>query len=67
MKGTFLFVLLLFGVFPATAQDIIKIMFYNLLEFLTALPGDRATILQNVLNEHGPDTHSTGCKFLKIH
>ncbi|MFT7072732.1 T9SS type A sorting domain-containing protein [Patiriisocius sp. Uisw_017] len=30
-------------------------MFYNLLEFPEALPGDRSTILKNILNEYNPD------------
>lgn len=37
------------------AQDVIKTMFYNLLEFPTASPGSRDQILQNLLNEYDPD------------
>jgi len=50
-----LFVLLFITGANVFSQDIIKTMFYNLLEFPEALPGDRSTILQNILDEYEPD------------
>jgi hypothetical protein len=41
--------------FQATAQETIKTMFYNLLEYPSALPGGRDIILQNILDTYEPD------------
>ncbi|MAP55533.1 hypothetical protein [Altibacter sp.] len=50
-----LYITLMFFGFTLSAQEVIKTMFYNLLEFPSALPGSRAEILRNVLNEYEPD------------
>ena len=47
-----LFVLFTLGV---NAQDTIKTMFYNVLEFPSAYPANRADILRDILNEYDPD------------
>ncbi len=46
--------LVLFGNL-AVAQEIINVMFYNLLEFPISSPGGRDVILKNILNEFDPD------------
>ncbi len=37
------------------SQNPIKVMVYNLLEFPSALPGGRPTILMDILNQYNPD------------
>ncbi|WP_151673144.1 endonuclease/exonuclease/phosphatase family protein [Patiriisocius marinus] len=52
------FVLLFLGLcmsFNVSAQETIKTMFYNLLEFPEASPGGRGTILKNILDTYEPD------------
>lgn len=41
--------------FNVSAQETIKTMFYNLLEFPEASPGGRGTILKNILDTYEPD------------
>ena len=54
LKKLLVFTCFLIGI-SAVPQSTIKTMFYNLLEFPEALPGNRSTILQNILNEYEPD------------
>lgn len=53
-RKTYILFSLLFCI-KTSAQNNIKTMFYNLLEFPTALPGSRAEILKNIINEYEPD------------
>jgi hypothetical protein len=50
-----LFLSLFIVSFASSAQETIKTMFYNLLEFPSAFPPNREEILRNVLNEYDPD------------
>ncbi len=50
-----LYIAFIFFGFTLSAQEVIKTMFYNLLEFPSALPGSRSEILRNVLNDYEPD------------
>jgi hypothetical protein len=55
MKNCAFILVSLFLATTCLGQSTIKTMFYNLLEFPEALPGDRSTILKNILNEYNPD------------
>ena len=48
-------VLMAFWTSAMEAQDVIKTMFYNLLEFPEAPPANRATILKTILDDYQPD------------
>lgn len=54
LKRTLFFSLILFSL-GGNAQGIIKTMFYNLLEFPSAFPSNRAEILRDILQEYKPD------------
>lgn len=55
MRSIILFTLGLFLSYTVSAQETIKTMFYNVLEFPEALPGGRGTILKNILDTYDPD------------
>jgi hypothetical protein len=55
MLKTYIISALLLCSFVGTAQETIKTMFYNLLEFPSANPSNRQDILQEILTEYGPD------------
>lgn len=55
MKNTVLTLLFTFTVFCASAQETVKTMVYNLLDFPTALPQNRELILKDILEEYSPD------------
>lgn len=50
-----LFIVLVSSVCQTFAQNTIKTMFYNLLEFPRYLPGDRSELLQDILDTYEPD------------
>ncbi len=50
-----LFLSLFIVSFASSAQETIKTMFYNLLEFPSAFPPNREEILRDILNEYDPD------------
>lgn len=50
-----LFFVLVSSVCQTFAQNTIKTMFYNLLEFPRYLPGDRSELLQDILDTYEPD------------
>lgn len=50
-----LFIVLVSSVCQTFAQNTIKTMFYNLLEFPRYLPGDRSVLLQNIIDSYEPD------------
>ncbi|GHC58226.1 T9SS type A sorting domain-containing protein [Ulvibacter litoralis] len=50
-----LFIAVVFSVCQTFAQNTIKTMFYNLLEFPRFLPGDRSILLQDILDNYEPD------------
>ncbi|MRT17837.1 T9SS type A sorting domain-containing protein [Vitellibacter sp. q18] len=50
-----LFLSLFIVSFASSAQETIKTMFYNLLEFPSAFPPNREEILRDILNEYAPD------------
>lgn len=55
MKNTVLTLLFTFTVFCASAQETVKTMVYNLLDFPSARPQNRELILKDILNEYSPD------------
>lgn len=55
MFKKFLFIVILGFGFIANAQTTIKTMFYNLLEFPSALPANRGEILKDIVNQYNPD------------
>ncbi len=55
MKSFVVFSLGLFITFSVSAQETIKTMFYNVLEFPEASPEGRGTILKNILDTYEPD------------
>jgi len=54
MKGFLYLTFLLFAI-TANAQETIKTMFYNLLEFPEASPANREVLLREILDEYDPD------------
>lgn len=55
MKHFIAFALLFFGTVTSFAQETIDVMFYNLLEFPSALPTNRPQILQSIISEYDPE------------
>ncbi len=55
MRKNTLTLLFVFSALCLTAQGTIKTMVYNLWDFPTANPSNRAQILKNILNEYEPD------------
>lgn len=49
------FIICIIWGWSATAQDTIKAMVYNLLEFPSARPPNRVSILKDILNQYEPD------------
>lgn len=54
LRKTVFTVIIALGLY-ANAQDTLKIMAYNLLEFPSARPPNRVSILKNILDTHKPD------------
>ena len=55
MKLRFIILIMIFWSSFTEAQDVIKTMFYNLLEFPEAPPTNRPTILKTILDDYQPD------------
>ena len=55
MKLRSIILILIFSTSFIEAQDVIKTMFYNLLEFPDAPPSNRVSILKTILDDYQPD------------